>query len=85
MRIRVSKTLLEDVDIDSSNMKEIAIKVVCDVFKFNYGWYINNNGDLCEDEEVHTSHSWTTTEIVRKATSEDINILEVLRKIRTYK
>jgi len=40
------------------------------------------NGNLCKWETYYTSHSWDEKEILRKATEEDIQAVNVLDRLK---
>lgn len=84
MRIKGSRTTREEFDIDVREVRAIAANVICKILEFNPKWYINSKGGLCEDETFHTSHSWTSTEVIRKATQEDMVAVSLLKRVSGY-
>lgn len=63
MQVKGVQTIRENVIIDvnpNDMMAQLKDRVLKDL-GVPTDVYFNKNGELCQDEEHHTSHSWTTT------------------------
>lgn len=87
MKIAGTRTEVSRIEVDVSprDMVDNLRRWILSTHKLPVDAYINDKGQIVDDEEHYTSHSWTTTRVVREAPTEDevrlVKTLEALIKI----
>lgn len=84
MKIAGTRTEVSRIEVDVSprDMVENLRRWILSVHKLPTDAYIDDKGQIVEDEEHYTSHSWTTTRVVRDApTNEETQLIKTLEAL----
>lgn len=82
MLVKGTQTEYVKVEIDDSTILEIILNKIRSACNIPMDTWINDEGELMEWEEFHTSHSWTVNTKLRDATDEDKAAFLVMKKIK---
>ena len=72
-----------DLEIDFEQIYRIVVEALLNVYDLRSDYYLAD-GNVVYDEELYTSHSWTETRIVRKATPKDVEGLGALARLNEW-
>lgn len=87
MQVKGVQTIRENVIIDV-NPNDVMMQLKDRVFRdlgVPTDVYLNKNGELCQDEEHHTSHSWHTTKVIEASPETIADVKTMLDAIRLVK
>lgn len=87
MQVKGIQTIRENVviDVDPNDiMNQLKERVFRDL-GVPVDVYFNKHGELCQDEEHHTSHSWTTTSKIAASEETIIDVKTMLDAVALVK
>lgn len=87
MQVKGIQTIRENVVIDvnpNDMMNQLKERVLRDL-GVPVDVYFNKNGELCQDEEHHTSHSWTTTHKIEASEETIVDVKTMLDAVALVK
>lgn len=78
MRLHATQTTTSqvNVDVDPLHAFEELKKLVYSNVGLRHDWYLNKSGQIVEDEDNYTSHSWTDTKVrIETPTEEQLAVI----------
>jgi len=89
MKIRAPKSQeTVEVNLSMQQMEEIAEEFIFQKFSVPKGCFIDNNGQIVESVEHHTSHSWYVDEVrIPKPTESQkqaVEFIELMKRMGKY-
>jgi hypothetical protein len=70
MKIKTTQTNVIESEISDQEVKRICLSYIYDKLSWGEGFYLKD-GNVCCEEICHSSHCFSVTKIIRKATEED--------------
>lgn len=86
MKVQARIVKYENVELSGSEMVKVMLRMHRLVYDYDYtGHFIDDKKNLMRVDEYHTSHAWSEEVKIRKATSIDIEAINVLKKFTNSK
>jgi hypothetical protein len=81
-KVTISTTTYEDIILSEDQMIEITIEVLRKRFEIPYRPSIENGKLVSHYEQCGGSHCWDTSDVVRKASKQDIFLINIIDQLR---
>lgn len=80
--MKVKAKAIVEVELDPQEELKITVQTLRKALLWPVGAYIDQNGNLIVDHDVHTSHKFTAeTKIIRKADEDDFALRKILSRL----